>query len=309
MINRAVAQTASRQLGVITRAQALGCGVSATGVDRRVADGRWRRLERGVYLMGGAPLTWPVQVLAACLATGGVASHRCGAALLEQRGFARSLPEVTVPRGTRFGSVQARVHQSRDFELIEPIWREGVPVTPPERLVVDLGAVVSFERFDRVVVDMVGMNLLTWEAALDALLRHSRPGRPGLGPLRAVLSSRYGEEIDKSVLERACIRLMEGAGIPLPEHQVPIYDADGFIARVDLVYPTLRLILELDGRLFHGEDVFEADRDKRNRLVLAGWTVLELTWKMIVARPHVALARITSALALAATGRPEARMH
>ncbi|GAA1837289.1 hypothetical protein GCM10009836_14900 [Pseudonocardia ailaonensis] len=42
-----------RQAGVLSRAQALACGISARTVATRVSEGRWRRVLPGVYLAAG----------------------------------------------------------------------------------------------------------------------------------------------------------------------------------------------------------------------------------------------------------------
>jgi hypothetical protein len=57
----------ARQAGVITRAQALACGISADTTLRRVRSGAWHELHPGVYLVGGHPLTDEARVRAASL--------------------------------------------------------------------------------------------------------------------------------------------------------------------------------------------------------------------------------------------------
>src|SRR5687768_5109684 len=59
-----------RQAGVITLAQATGCGMSADVVQRRAASGSWTRLHPAVYLVGGHRLTDAARVWAAWLSAG-----------------------------------------------------------------------------------------------------------------------------------------------------------------------------------------------------------------------------------------------
>lgn len=294
----AVAVVAARQKGLVTRAQALEAGLSSTGVDRRLHAGRWFRFERGVYLIAGAPVTWRVKVLAACLATGGVASHRTVAVLHGLDGFREGGIDVVVPGDRRCRSVGARVHRSLDLHLFEPVRIDGIPVTPTSRLAVDLGAVVAFSAYERAMDELIGRRLLSWPNAVDALFRHARRGRDGVGALRRLVESRMGEAVDESALERAFFRAFRSVSLPRPDRQVEIYDEHGFIARVDFAYPGPKIAIELDSRRFHLNAIaFEADRRKRNRLELAGWTVLAFTWEVVMHDPALVLAQIEAALA------------
>jgi hypothetical protein len=159
------------------------------------------------------------------------------------------------------------VHSSRD---LGPPWTsvvDGVPVTTPARLAADLGAVVSFPRYEGAVDEMIARRLLTWDDALEALVVLARRGRNGIGPLRALLVERYGDEIAGSALERAFHRGLVEQGLPEPLLEYEIHDAAGFVARVDAAYPEALLAIELDSRLHHlTGHAFEEDRRKRNRL-------------------------------------------
>lgn len=69
---------------------------------------------------------------------------------------------------------------------------------------------------------------------------------------------------------------------------------------IDIAFPDQRLAIEIDGREFHtGANAFEEDRKRQNDLVLAGWTVLRLTWEMIRNDPDGCIATIRRALRVA----------
>jgi very-short-patch-repair endonuclease len=56
-----------------------------------------------------------------------------------------------------------------------------------------------------------------------------------------------------------------------------VFDAAGFVGRVDFAYPDLQIAIEHDG-LWHAERrAFLADRRRLDRLVAAGWVVLHVT--------------------------------
>jgi len=65
----------------------------------------------------------------------------------------------------------------------------------------------------------------------------------------------------------------------------------------DLIFRKLKLVIEIDGRLYHtGAEVFETDRRRQNLLVLDGWCVLRFTWTMIEERPEEVIAIVLEAI-------------
>lgn len=66
---------------------------------------------------------------------------------------------------------------------------------------------------------------------------------------------------------------------------------------VDVVFSDRWLVLEVDGWETHGtRAAFEDDRRRRNHLVLAGYRVLNLTWRQLVDDPHWVLDCVGTAL-------------
>ena len=96
---------------------------------------------------------------------------------------------------------------------------------------------------------------------------------------------------------RASIVLFRNDRLELPARQFEIYDAAGFIAQVDFCYPDARLIIEADSYKFHsGRDEWETDIVRRNRLTVAGWRILQVTWRRLCERPREVAAEIRAAL-------------
>src|SRR5438034_9591296 len=81
-VDRAVADLATRQQGVVARAQLVRVGLDPRAIDRRLEAGRLRRLHRGVYLVGHVVGPW-TREMAALLACGhyAVLSHWSAARL------------------------------------------------------------------------------------------------------------------------------------------------------------------------------------------------------------------------------------
>ncbi len=103
-IRAAIGEWAAKHHSLITRKTAYEFGLDRSEVQREVDSGRWVRMRRNVFLIGGAVVTWRTEVMAAVLAAGpsGVASHRTAAALWGLEGFdSPRLIELTVPRHRR----------------------------------------------------------------------------------------------------------------------------------------------------------------------------------------------------------------
>lgn len=98
--------------------------------------------------------------------------------------------------------------------------------------------------------------------------------------------------------ERELQQLLRGAGITGWVANVELRLAS-CICYPDVLFPDARLILEFDGYEIHGtRQAFESDRIRQNRLVLAGYTVLRVTWRRLQDEPDAVLAEIRAALAL-----------
>ncbi len=92
----------------------------------------------------------------------------------------------------------------------------------------------------------------------------------------------------RSAAERLAARLLQQAGIDGWVANAQIRDGRGLIGVGDIVFGRLKLVIEIDGRAFHvTPEQFQTDRERQNRLVAAGWTVLRFTWRDLTQRPGV----------------------
>jgi very-short-patch-repair endonuclease len=305
----AVGRLAERQHGLVTRAQAIEAGLSEKAMRHRVAAGRWLASAPGVYRLAGAAPSWESHVLGRVLVAGpgAVASHRTAAALWRLDGVRRGMPELTIDVGRRYhGPPGVRIHRSTDLHLTSPVRNEGIPTTPVDRTLVDLGAVVPGEVLHLAVDDARRRRLVDWNGLLDVLVRHARKGRRGVGPLRALLHDHAAEvAVTDSGFERLAIASLCSAGLPPPrlQHEVTIR---GVRYRLDLAYPAQRVGIELDGTVHLRRDIWESDHVRQNALVLAGWTILRFTWREYTAHPSAFVAAVHHAL-LCADSAPGGR--
>jgi very-short-patch-repair endonuclease len=99
-----------------------------------------------------------------------------------------------------------------------------------------------------------------------------------------------------SAAERKFHRLLRAAGITAWKANQPVVLGDSLFF-LDVVFRGVKLIIELDGRLYHsGLEVFQADRWRQNLLILDGWCVLRFTSAMIDERPTDVMAMVREAL-------------
>ncbi|HEX6236524.1 MAG TPA: type IV toxin-antitoxin system AbiEi family antitoxin domain-containing protein [Acidimicrobiales bacterium] len=235
-LDRRIASLTARQHGLVTRGQLRSGGASPAAVRTRTGAGRLHRVAEGVYRVGGAPVTWESEVLAAVLAGGpnAVASHRAAAALWGLDGCRPGRPEVTVPPGRRYRPATARVHQSTDLPLITPVSRSGVPTTPIDRTLLDLGAVVPPTRLHLALDHALRSGLTSVDRVLGALARHARRGRRGVGPLRELVAAQLEQDaVPDSGFERLVAILLREVGLPRPTLQHPV-TIGGSAYRIDL---------------------------------------------------------------------------
>ncbi len=98
-----VAALAARQNGVVTREQAIRCGVSADAIKHRLKRGRLHRLHRGVFLVGHAippPLAAETAAVLAC-GPEAVLSHESAARLWQIRAGEDTLVEQATAEAER----------------------------------------------------------------------------------------------------------------------------------------------------------------------------------------------------------------
>lgn len=296
-VSTVIDEIARAQHGLVTSEQAvraLGPGRKA----RWVAERRLVCLQPRVFRVAGSPETWHQQLMAAALTTDGVISHRSAA---EMWGLIRPAGYVDVsvqpPRAPR-AQPPVIIHRVKDLHPELALERDGLRLTDPVRTVIDLGLVLPTWAVRDALSRGITTHLFTVgdvQRLRDAL---GRKGRNGTGTVRELLDERLltmGDE--ESVLERRLLVLGRRHGLPPMSIQHEVWHAGRFIARVDACYPERKLVIEVDGFAHHSSpDAFQRDRERQNRLVALGWTVLRFTWHDVVHRPTVVAQAILEAL-------------
>ena len=270
------------QYGLISRTQAFDAGMTRHQIQRQLDTKRWRAPAPGVYHDSAVPVTPHSRLLAACIAHGGLASHRAAAALHGIDGFRLVRPEIVVARGRGRSASGVRLHRSTQMDLAKPVPRERIPCTGLARTLLDLASVVSRQQLESALDCVLRDRRLTYEDLYEVVVSHSRQGRDGLTLLRAVLDDQCGDgPVPLSDWSRWVSNLLVRSGLDRPALEYRVHDAAGrFLAQVDLAYPRRRLAIELDSvRWHHNRESFVGDRRRRNQLQAAGWDVLNFTWE------------------------------
>jgi Transcriptional regulator, AbiEi antitoxin/Protein of unknown function (DUF559) len=284
--------------GVITRAEALALGMSATMLTRRIQSGHLIPVGRGIYVQPGVLGAERTLLRAATWALAAVASHQSAARLHGLEGLDRHPVAITVPvrRSNRFAGVQ--VHQLTDLTDVETTEILGIPTTDPPRTILDLAAVLPSQTLADVTDQMVRMRLVSYEQISERLESTARKGKPGVIKLRAVLEPRLGGSfVSDSTLETRLLDVLHDGGLPMPDTQYKPPWLRHMNGRVDVAYVDEYLMVEADSRRWHGSpEAFQIDRRRDNLAQLAGWMILRFTWEDVTKRREYVVATVRAAL-------------
>jgi hypothetical protein len=297
------------QLGLATRAQVLEFGLTATQVRTALGQGRWLSPARGLYAMASWPDGPARRLLAGCLLTGGVASHRSAAwlwALLRDEPDhisvsvdARQTPTVPAAKQRRpraretvpiVHALPIVVHRSRDLtNSCLSNWR-GVPTTNPLRTLVDVAGDAPPALLNEALDAALSSRLVTVDGLIAEATRLKRPGRRGPAALLKCLTDRgFAGALSPSVLESRTLRLLAAAHIEVEGCEVVIRDL-GY--RLDIQI-TSQLFVEVDGYAYHwSPDQKRYDDARRNKLRLSGLTILVYDWHTVVNDPGRLVAEV-----------------
>ncbi len=272
---------ARRQSGLFTAQQALAAGAPPDLVRYRRRSGRWIRVAGDALALAGtaptallrvqaAGLTWPEAVV--CYQAAAVV-HRLPVPAPDQIDVtvAHRTPAAPDSAPTWWGSATTR---STVFGTAR--------VTTLRRTIADCIGRLSPDLADGV---------LSW-----ALTRGLTDG----DDLRAIVDERTGSWGNRrrrrardlaadgaaSIAEQRLHQVLRRARLTGWEPNAPVRVRGHVIARADVLFRDVRLVIEVDGRRYHGADRFQLDRDRDNQLVSAGYTVLRFTWHDLTSRPQ-----------------------
>lgn len=292
----AVLELAGRQHGVVARWQLVKLRLGRGAIERWIAHGRLVVVHRGVYAVGHRLLTvegrWSAGVLAG--GPGAVLSHRSAADLWELTGLSRPRADVTVGvrRTPRAGIRFHRIVLAADEATV----RAGIPVSTVARTLFDLAAVTTRARLEQ-AISVAEHRTLADTTSLPELIERY-PRRRGIVNLRAALEShRLGLGRAHSELEIRFLEFIAARELSRPETNA-VVEVAGRSLEVDCLWPSARLIAELDSRRHHGDaGAFETDRARDLALLGAGYRTARITWRRLHIDPDAVESELRRALA------------
>ncbi|HYI18496.1 MAG TPA: DUF559 domain-containing protein [Solirubrobacteraceae bacterium] len=255
-----IARIASRQGGTIARWQLLRLGLTANDIQYRITIGRLRVIHRGVYAVGHDAIPVRGRLFAALLLARperGL-SHAAATALHKLIPSVPPTIDVTVTAGRPRDRPGVVFHKAATLELTT---KHGLPVTSVARTLQDLAATDS-PHLRKAVNQAFVKRLVT----PDELRRRTGPGAAILKRLAGLAPTRSG-------LERRFLAALAETSLPAPikEHPLGRYVADFY-------WPEHGLIVETDGRHYHGGPVaFVDDRIRDAELAVRDLVVIRVT--------------------------------
>jgi len=177
----------------------------------------------------------------------------------------------------------------------------GTRVTSPARTLIDVACSSSFATTVVASDAALRRRLITPEALAAALTgtEHRRGAPAGRRALR--FADGRCESVGESLLRVA----MHQERLPEPELQIRIIGPDGtIIARCDLGYPQLGVLIEFDGAIKYGKllqpgesapDVVVAEKIREDRIRDQGYVVVRVAWAELTDSAVLA-AKINTAL-------------
>lgn len=252
-----VARVAARQHGRISHAQLLDVGVDRDRIKRWRADGRLRRVYRGVYAVGHAAPSPHGDLMAAVLAGGGgaVVSHGSAAHALGLVRFRPRLPEISVPGPGGRRQRRVVVHRGQVLKPGDTTKLERIPMTSVPRVLLDLAPALTPSELCRAAHEGWIRHGTTPAGVKACIARNpTKKGAPKL--LRAI-----GSDVTLSDLEDGFLELLAQHDLPRPRTNI---DRGG--DKVDCHWAHLGLTIELLSFRFHGtRRAFEDDVARRRR--------------------------------------------
>jgi hypothetical protein len=139
---------------------------------------------------------------------------------------------------------------------------------------------------------------VTGPALWTVLIDLAEHGRDGTVVFREILQARGpGYVPPASQLEAEFLALILAAGLSEPAREISLGDTDGWIGRVEFVWRPERVLAEVDGEWFHTallDQLSDARRD--GRFDRAGYTVVRISYDLLINDPKEVVRRLRNAL-------------
>jgi hypothetical protein len=294
---KALAALLDKQHGVLSREQALECGMSRPVVRYRCREaGPWRVLLPGVYLSHTGTATDEQRDIAALLYAG-PRSALSGPAALRRHGVRAprsDLVDVLVPRATRRQDAGfARLHRTAQLPRLVCVAGEISYVLAPRAVADAVRGMTDIREVRAVVADSVQRGICPVPRLAEEL---------AAGPVRgsARLRAALAEVADgiRSLAEADLRSLIKRARLPMPMFNPRLFAGETFVAIPDCWWPHAAVAAEVDSREWHlSPGDWEQTLARHARMGSHGIIVLHFTPGQVRTRPREVAAEIRAALA------------
>jgi very-short-patch-repair endonuclease len=284
-LDRAAAELAGQQHGVVARWQLLGLGFSPDMIKRRLARSGLHRVHAGVYGWGHAAIPFEGRWMGAVLAFGpdAVLSHRSAGQVWGLVPRSRIRPEVTRPTAARRRPNLVAHRGSLPGDEVVRV--RCIPVTSVPRTMLDLAGELEEREVERAWNEMEVRGYTDALSVPDLLERY--PGRKG-----SVLLARLADRrtlpvgITRNDFEEAFLALIDRHGLPRPRMNAHLA-LRGRFYEVDCLWEKQRVAIELDGGAVHKTTkAFEDDRERDRILTAERYTTSRITWHQLHDKPR-----------------------
>jgi very-short-patch-repair endonuclease len=270
-LNPSVAAHLSAHHGVVTKQQLEALGITRHQLNRLLRDRILVPYVYAVYRLAAAPAT-PEQAAALACATGPdvVVSHISAGRHWGLRALgpdSRLHVEVAGQHHQRLsGVVTHRTYRLDPIDVVEQ--PDGIRYTSPPRTVFDLASMLSDDRLESVIEQVLHDGLATMPTLLATVERLRQRGRKGSARVGRVIASRpaWLKPVD-SELELRVERAILAAGLPRPQRQHPVWLPSGEMFRLDFYWPDELEALEIDHITWHGGKREQTADKRRDRLL------------------------------------------
>jgi hypothetical protein len=230
--NERIAAIAAMQRGRVARRQLLEAGTSYAAIRRRIRRGYLHPLHPGVFAVGHlAPIPLAAETAALlAVSSPAVLSHGSAAALWGVMA-APDVVHVLVAADSAPRLAGVRVHRTRNLDAADVRIRQGLPVTAPARLLLDLADIGSDRQIELAFNELLVQRLLRLGDVTELLKRAN--GRHGAGILRSLVADQSAPTVSRFEAEKILLGLLRTAQLPTPQTNARLL---GF--EVDFLWPT-----------------------------------------------------------------------
>ncbi|MDT7787852.1 MAG: hypothetical protein QOF58_6271 [Pseudonocardiales bacterium] len=203
---------------------------------------------------------------------------------------------LLIPHESRvLSSGFAVLERTRFFPMAK--YRDGIPVAPPTRAVLDgVRRIRDLDPARALLIEAVQNGVTDLDSLRGELDSGTKRG--------TALPRRVLDEIDlgvRSVAEADTLEIWHRAGLPTPHRNVVIVDQDGkYVGMPDTWCDEVGLAWEIDSNEFHySKDAYARTLERNSRYAAAGISVVQTLPSRLRKKPDAVIAELRAAYAAA----------